>query len=158
MLETVRVRGIDYPVKNFSDLHLRVINEMFSQKPGGVYEIGGFVSQCNAAEVVKEVILPDLPDDVISVTARNKYIWQLSAVELPFLLLQIIRVYRLRRSPELTQPEEIQENQDSLTSICAFIEASAPESMRPDSVLNSDEEGLGQPLIGAQVPHESTAE
>jgi len=97
MANTVEVRGIEYPVEKFTNNHLQKISEMLVIDSQGHSNLGSLSLQSECAEVVLEVMVPTLPDDAISVSPRGKYIWQLDLVEIPVLLLQLVKVWRLRQ-------------------------------------------------------------
>lgn len=97
MATTVEIRGIKYPVEKFTNNHLQKISEMLVMDGKGHFNLGSLSLQSECAEVVLEVMVPTLPDDVISISPRGKYIWHLDLIEIPVVLMQIVRVWRLRQ-------------------------------------------------------------
>lgn len=97
MSEMIKLRGSEYPVEKFTDAHVQCLQELLVQGDRGEWMPSSFSRQCQAAEIVLEVICPTLPDTVISITPRGKYVWQLSLVELPYIALQIVRIHRIRQ-------------------------------------------------------------
>ena len=96
MTETVTIRGNDYKIESFSDLHLSTINNLLN-------DLGSLQYQSDAAFVLKEIILPDLPIDLIRQSANGKYIILLNAAEINDVIIAIMKVYYNR---ELTKAIE----------------------------------------------------
>ncbi len=96
MTETVTIRGNNYKIEPFSDLHLSTINNLLN-------DLGSLQYQSDAAFVLKEIILPDLPIDLIRQSANGKYIILLNATEVNDVIVAIMKVYYNR---ELTKAIE----------------------------------------------------
>lgn len=94
--DSVTVKGIEYPVMPFTDAHLLAIGGSF-QRQGNYFDLGSFKQQSEAAEVIKEVVVPDLPANVISISKNGKYIWMLERLEIAMFVLQIVRLYFVRQ-------------------------------------------------------------
>lgn len=96
MTDTVAIRGRDYKIESFSDLHLSTINNLLN-------DLGNLQYQSDAGFVLKEIILPDLPLDLIRQSANGKYIILLNANEINDVIIAIMKVYYSR---ELTKATE----------------------------------------------------
>lgn len=141
MTEQVIVHGKAYVCESFTDVHLLAIYRMLNRDQDGNFQIGDFRSQSEAAEVIKEVVLPGISDSVVTVSPRGKYIWRLNQLELPFFLLQVVRVWRFRQlaTAEVAGDQAlILDHQASITAIDGFMN-SAPASMREVSESKSPE-------------------
>jgi hypothetical protein len=155
MIEQVIVHGRAYICESFTDVHLLAIHRMLIRDQEGNFQIGDFRSQSEAAEVIKEVIIPGVSDDVIAISPRGRYIWRLDQLELPFFLLQIVRVWRFR---QLTKAEAagnqalVIEHQGSIAAIDGFMQ-SAPAPMREVSAVPEVSHPLDLETI-ATVPQE----
>jgi hypothetical protein len=124
MTKTVKVRGIEYPVQRFTDVHLQSIMQMLVPTGGGHYGVGSLSVQSECAEVVLEVMLPTLPDDVITITPRGRYVWQLNQIEIPVLLMRLVRVWRIRQLAAAKARKDkaaIAEHEESLVSIDGYL-------------------------------------
>lgn len=95
---TITIQGKKYPVEEFTAAHLAQVRKIVRKNGPGKndWEIAGIRAQSEAGEVVKEVIIPDLPDSVITVRSNGIYVWLLEAAELSALLLKITKVFRQR--------------------------------------------------------------
>lgn len=125
MTDFVEVRGVEYPVERFTDAHLQMITKMLVQDGRGHFEIGSFSVQSESAEVVLEVMVPTLPEDVISVSPRGKYVWQLGQVEIPVLLMKLLRIWRSRQLAIAKARKDvtaIKAHEESLASIEAYLD------------------------------------
>ncbi len=86
MSDTIVIRGKSYQVQSFSDLHLSTINKLLA-------DLGDLQCQSDAGYVLKEIILPDLPVDVIRPSATGKYIVLLNSSELNDVIIAVMKVY-----------------------------------------------------------------
>ena len=86
MADNVSIRGNSYEIKSFSDLHLSTINKLLN-------DIGNLSAQSDAGFVLKEIILPDLPIDIIRPAINDKYIILLNAREINNVITEIMKVY-----------------------------------------------------------------
>ena len=96
MTDTVAIRGHDYKIESFSDLHLSTINNLLN-------DLGNLQYQSDAGFVLKEIILPDLPIELIRQSANGKYILLLNATEINDVIIAIMKVYYNR---ELAKAQE----------------------------------------------------
>lgn len=96
-LDQVVILDKSYPVMPFTATQLLSVAKMLVENEQGNWEIGPFRAQCEAAEIVKEVICPDLPAEIISVSKTGKYIWGIEYKDLTILLKDLMRIWNLRQ-------------------------------------------------------------
>lgn len=160
MVDAVKVRGVEYPVGRFTDAHLNTISEMLVVDGNGHFNLGAFALQSQCAEVVLEVVVPTLPDDVISISPRGKYIWQLSQLEIPVLLMQIVKVWRLRQievAKARKDKESIKLHERHLGVIEGYLAEFTPllEDPLPVQDLEQDESDQNPPEVEVQTESEA---
>ena len=83
---TVIVRGKSYKINPFSDCHIATLSNLLKDTSNLQY-------QFDAGFILKEIILPDLPYDVIRETNKGKYIFMIHAREIADLLMKVLRYY-----------------------------------------------------------------
>ena len=76
-------------------MHLSTINNLLS-------DLGNLQYQSDAGFVLKEIILPDLPVDLIRQSANGKYIILLNANEINDVIVAIMKVYYNRELVKAT--------------------------------------------------------
>lgn len=81
--------GEKYQVERFTDAHMLCLLEMFTSKMADIQ------AQSKAGSVIKEIMIPNIPDDVISVNRNGLYIIHLDIQTLNYLVLQLIKNYHL---------------------------------------------------------------
>ena len=86
MVATVKIRGEEHAINPFSDIHLSTVNKLLN-------DIGNIAYQTDTGFVLKEIILPTLPPEVIRRTQAGDYIIFLSASELNDVLTEVIKYY-----------------------------------------------------------------
>lgn len=137
--ETIAVRGVEYPVYPFTAIHLQVVAKMLRQDAAGLWQISDLSALSDGAEVIREVILPTLPDGLITVTPRGKYIFQIELLELSILVLEITRVFRERKLKEAEARQDvaaIKDHKRALGEINAFLQGSEGRAaLEPIEVL-----------------------
>lgn len=86
MSDSVVIRGSSYKINPFSDIHLSTINKLLN-------DIGNIAFQSDSGFVLKEIILPGLPAELIKRTQAGDYIIFLSSTELNAVLTDVMRFY-----------------------------------------------------------------
>jgi hypothetical protein len=159
MTETAKVRGIEYPVQRFTDVHLQSIMQMLVPTGGGHYGVGSLSAQSECAEVVLEVMLPTLPDDVITITPRGRYVWQLNQIEIPVLLMRLVRVWRIRQLAAAKARKDkaaIAEHAEHLAVIDNYLAEYA--GLADGAEVGDSEELLKPDLIESEIQDEPESE
>lgn len=82
----VKIRGKEYKINPFSDYHISTLAKLEKDN-------GNLQYQFDAAFVLKEIIFPDLPYDVIRKTRDDKYIFMIHAREIADVISQVIKYY-----------------------------------------------------------------
>lgn len=95
----VELRGVDYPVKEFSKTYFQGLIECLAKN-----RIANVTYLNNSAQVIKRIAVPAIPDEIISEseTEDDLYIWRLDPVEIAELILKIAAVW-LQRSIDSRQ-------------------------------------------------------
>lgn len=83
---SVKIRGKEYKINPFSDYHISTLAKLEKDN-------GNLQYQFDAAFVLKEIILPDLPYDIIRKTSDDKYIFMIHAREIASVISEIIKYY-----------------------------------------------------------------
>lgn len=157
-METIKVLGVDYPVERFSELHIQVFDGLVVQNPiTHEWGLAGLAKQSEAAEVILEVMVPTLPDSVISITRRGRYIFQIDTLQVIALMYQLLRVWRIRQLAIAKARKDraaIEENQKQLAAIEKYFSEygdelanALPESVPEDDLGEGDLEE-GDPVNG----------
>lgn len=92
MANTVTLRGQTYPVEPFTMIHMSVVAQVMRQQANGQYGMAGLKEQTEAAEMIKLVICPDIPDDWIYLNRSGRYVFLLEPDEVSILSLQFIKI------------------------------------------------------------------
>lgn len=130
MKDTVTIRDKAYEINPFSDLHLSTINKLLE-------DLGNLQCQSDAAFVLKEIILPDLPTDLIRSSATGKYIMLLNAVEINDVIMAVMKVFysrellKAQRSGDKEYEEQIKANMTEL-QLSAAITSSSDDSRQQE--------------------------
>lgn len=78
MQKTLNIRGKDYEIQEFSNLHIGVLQQFLISTASLDF---GIQAQNDIGFVLKEVILPGLPDNLIKKIAEGKYVLLLDMFE-----------------------------------------------------------------------------
>ena len=125
-MASVVIRNTAYTINPFSDIHLSTVNKLLN-------DIGNIAFQSDTGFVLKEVILPELPPDIIKRTAAGEYIIFLSASELNNVLTEVMKFYyqsELKKSSNASDPNyqnQIKANLKSLESEQPIVMSSESE-------------------------------
>ena len=145
MADFIEIRGIEYPVERFTDAHLKIVQEVLTADENGSWVPAGFKQQSEAAEVILEVICPDLPESVIRVNRRGKYVWLLDIAEISYLLLQIVKIYRTRKLAVAQARKaiaEVAEEKKWLAEIEGYLSENRAILAQGDAALESTSQAL----------------
>lgn len=158
--DTVEVRGQKYRVFEFTDNHLTLLGKMLVQR-GSDWVPAGFSAQCDAGEIIREFICPDLPDDVIRVTAKGKYVWLLSTAEISVFLLKLLRLYYiwqlrdLRKKPGneqvIAKIEAMVFEYDEWLSVASVLEPVQLQEVQDEPELMAEEESQSTASLEAET-------
>lgn len=119
MSDTLFIRGTSYKINPFSDIHLSTVNKLLN-------DIGNIAFQSDTGFVLKEVILPALPPDIIRRTQAGDYIIFLSATELNEVLTEVMRFYydselvKAKENNDLDYEKQLEANLSSLDTESAL--------------------------------------
>ena len=130
MPDTVMVRGKTYAIQSFSDLHLSTINKLLT-------DLGSLQAQSDAGFVLKEIILPDLPIEVIRQSASGNYIVLLNAHEINDVIVAVMKTYYNR---ELIKAKESGNKEYEEQIKANMTELQISTAIAPNSVDNRQQE------------------
>jgi hypothetical protein len=93
---TVKIRGKEYKINPFSDCHISTLSNLLKDTSNLQY-------QFDAGFVLKEIILPDLPYEIIRESRNGKHVFMIHAREISSLVTDILRFYYTKEIERLTQ-------------------------------------------------------
>lgn len=112
---TVQLNGESYPVEKFTDVHMLPLLDMFGGKMSDVQ------AQGKAGCSIKEIIVPSISDEIISVNRNGLYIINLGIQELNLLVLQVIKCYHLYELKDIQEGKKskslLAETQQKITQV-----------------------------------------
>lgn len=85
MTHSISIRGKEYQVQEFSDLHLLTLDS-FLQDPGDL-EL-----QSNVGFVISEIIIPDIDNTLIR-QSKSRYILLINANELAIAIVELHKIF-----------------------------------------------------------------
>lgn len=97
--DAVKIRGTEYEAMPFTDYHLDRIGRCITVE-GRNYGLGSFDELSEAAQVLKNVILPDLPVEIVYKSKSGDYVWMLDQMEILQVLLNVVRLFHVRQLRE----------------------------------------------------------
>lgn len=151
--DKVELLGVSYAVLPFTDNHVQRLGKMLVQD-GVNWKLGDFSAQCEAAEIVKEVICPDLPSEAIRVSSSGRYIWMLETVEICTFLLKLVRLFfvrQLRVARKEKDRQQIAFLEERITEYDALLSLEYQDEEEPE--LTPEEElAEMRALINTETP------
>lgn len=101
-MDKITINGIEYLLNNCSEIYLEPIVDFYNILTTGNAEQIDFALINKVCQVLKEVLLPDLPDAVISVNQRDRYLWNL---DFSSLAVAILDTMKIRIQAKINNPE-----------------------------------------------------
>ncbi|ELS01163.1 hypothetical protein Xen7305DRAFT_00008650 [Xenococcus sp. PCC 7305] len=117
MQKTLNIRGKDYEIQEFSNLHIGVLQQFLISTASLDF---GIQAQNDIGFVLKEVILPGLPDNLIKKIAEGKYVLLLDMEEVSQITAELSRYFaemRLSQAKEREDSEAIAKYQKMLKDL-----------------------------------------
>lgn len=96
-IDQIQILDANYPVLPFTATQVLAVAKMLQETSTGNWELASFKTQCEAAEIVKEVIIPDLPESVITVSRTGRYVWMIELKDMTKFLTDLMRLYQVRQ-------------------------------------------------------------
>jgi hypothetical protein len=109
MNEAIRIRGKEYKVYPFSDLHLASLTTLLMNISSMNFDL---TAQAQAGSVLKEIILQDLPPEIVLKSGEDKYYLLLDIEEVVLVNEQLAEIYLQRKIKEAEANNDIDKQKE----------------------------------------------
>ena len=94
MIKKALIRGKEYLIEDFSDLHLGTITTLLMNVSSMQFDIE---TQSKVGFILKEIIFPNLPDSIVKIASNGQYIVLLNVEEISDIHTTLSKHYLQKR-------------------------------------------------------------